>query len=37
VFENVTVIATVAGALFVLPSFTRKVKLSPPLKFAFGL
>jgi hypothetical protein len=34
---GVTVMEMVARPLFVVPSFTRKVKLSAPLKPAFGV
>ena len=34
---GVTVMLTVATALLVVPSLTRKVKLSAPLKFVFGV
>src|ERR1043166_9659701 len=36
-FTGVTVMATVATALLVWPSLTRKVKLSPPLKLVAGV
>ena len=36
-FTALTVIETVAGAESTVPSFTMKVKLSLPLKFAFGV
>ena len=35
-FNAVTLIETVAGAESAVPSFTVKVKLSLPAKFAFG-
>ena len=36
-FKGVTVIETIAGAESVVPSFTVNVKLSLPVKFAFGV